>query len=134
VNNNSSNSSSSSSSSCSCSSSSSSSSSNSSKCRKFYYNCHMFPRQHNKKITWVLDLDEYLLEDHSLHSQIQLFTLTTYSNVSSSVLYILAPLVSVLSALLGAQLSLDLVGHELSWFLVGYELPGLLSDTNLLLL
>jgi hypothetical protein len=63
-----------------------------------------------RKFTWVSDLD-----DHSLRSQIQLFALVTSSDFSSSMLYNLAPLISVMCLLLGAQLSLALVGYELYW-------------------
>lgn len=33
------------------------------------------------EILWVLDLNEYLLDDHTLHSQIQLFTFIMSSDV-----------------------------------------------------
>jgi hypothetical protein len=79
---------------------------------KFKYYVACFLGNATRKFTWVSDLDEYLLDDHSLHSQIQLFTLITSSDVSSSMLYTLA---------LGAQMSLALVG---------YELTGLLSKLD----
>jgi hypothetical protein len=50
---------------------------------------YIFPRflgNATRKFTWVSDLDEYLFDDHSLHSEIQLFTLITSLDVSSSVL------------------------------------------------
>jgi hypothetical protein len=108
-------------------SSNSSSSSSSSRCRKFYYIVMCFLGNMTRKFTWVSDLDEYLLDNHSLHSQIQLFVLITSLYVSSSVLYILAPLISVSSALLRARLSWALIRHELYWSLaeVGLLYPVL---------
>jgi hypothetical protein len=77
-----------------------------------------------RKFTWVSDLDKYLLDNRSLHSQIQLFALVMSLDVLLfNVIHSgTTNLGEVTSALLRAQLSLALVGYELASALVGYKL------------